>query len=134
MIGFHRYKPAELIGGDSYDPAPYDVWSTGVMLFFVVAGDAIFELLGGKNCFRLFEFMVNPEPEPRYAKYSMMLSDKKEIDPMTGAPPHTNFWEMFPTLKLSGTCPLVTMPHAQAQWYHPISNYKSKYNVSNVWG
>jgi len=95
-IGTRGYKPKELVTGDYYDPAPYDVWSTGVMLFFVVAGDHIFNLLGGKNCFRLFEFMVTPNPDPRYAKYTKMLSKKNEIDAMTGAPPHTNFWAMFP--------------------------------------
>eukprot|EP00039_Didymoeca_costata_P019028 m.335953 g.335953 ORF g.335953 m.335953 type:complete len:621 (-) comp17722_c0_seq1:73-1935(-) len=94
-IGTRGYKPPDVVGGQYYDPAPFDVWSAGVILFFMVAGDKILKELGGRNCFRLFEFMATKNADPQFAKYYSLLSPPGVRDHGTNAPPHTAFWEMF---------------------------------------
>ena len=55
-VGTSGYKPAEAregMGmGIGYDPMKFDVWSCGVILFFMVVGDVVFAKLGGQLCFR----------------------------------------------------------------------------------
>lgn len=100
-IGTRGYKPGDVLSGDYYDPGPFDVWSCGVMLFFMVAGDQIFKELGGRNCFRLFEFIVTQNPEPKYQKYTELLSKLGERDSLTNSPLHPKFWATFPNLAIS---------------------------------
>jgi serine/threonine protein kinase len=100
-IGTRGYKPGDVLSGGAYDPGPFDVWSCGVMLFFMVAGEQIFAELGGRNCFRLFEFMVTKTPDPKFIKYTQLLSPIGERDPVNNCPPHTKFWELFVKLDIS---------------------------------
>jgi hypothetical protein len=47
-------------------------------------------LLAGRNCFRLFEFIVTETAG--FEQFTQLLSASGEIDPLTNAPPHTEFW------------------------------------------
>lgn len=57
-----------------YDPAAFDVWSSGVILFFMVAGDVVFAKLGGQICFRFLELIVTKR------RFGDFLSPPGEID------------------------------------------------------
>jgi hypothetical protein len=37
-----------ILGVYRYDPMKFDVWSCGVILFFMVCGDVVFKKLGGQ--------------------------------------------------------------------------------------
>eukprot|EP00041_Stephanoeca_diplocostata_P022153 m.524985 g.524985 ORF g.524985 m.524985 type:complete len:123 (-) comp21997_c0_seq2:244-612(-) len=75
-IALHCRLCRECVWGawDGYDPAAFDVWSSGVILFFMVAGDVVFAKLGGQICFRFLELIVTKR------KFGDFLSPPGEID------------------------------------------------------
>jgi serine/threonine protein kinase len=96
-IGTSPYKPPNVLNsrGELYDPAAFDVWSCGVLLFYMVAAGDVYKLLGPKDCFKLFQMMGTKAPNEQHEHFTRLLSPPGRTDPNTLAPPHTGFWEMF---------------------------------------
>lgn len=91
-VGTSGYKPAEARDGmcdNGYDPAKFDVWSCGVILFYLVVGEVVFAKLGGQQCFRFIERIALKQ------QYRDFLSPPGVIDDVTNAPPHTEMWKFL---------------------------------------
>eukprot|EP00038_Savillea_parva_P008293 m.176015 g.176015 ORF g.176015 m.176015 type:complete len:642 (+) comp14093_c0_seq1:73-1998(+) len=101
-VGTSGYKPAEArlghksslsdVGG--YDPMKFDVWSCGVILFFMVAGDVVFNKLGGQLCFRFIELIATKKKFPDF-----MSEPGEDIDEISEAPRHTKMWQYLEAAK-----------------------------------
>ena len=73
-------------GPFGYEPGPFDVWSAGTILFYLVAGEEVFRKVGGGLCFRLIESIITKKV-PALAGFM----DEKTC-PITNAPMHTKLW------------------------------------------
>lgn len=88
-VGTGGYKPFEAreqAGTGGYDPGSFDVWSCGIILFYLVCGDVVFSKLGGQLCFRFIELIITKK------KFVDFMSKAGDIDPIENAPSHTKLW------------------------------------------
>jgi serine/threonine protein kinase len=85
--GYKPYEAREQAGTGGYDPAPFDVWSCGIILFYLVAGDVVFAKLGGQLCFRFIELIITKK------KFVDFMSPPGVIDPVDNAPSHEKLWD-----------------------------------------
>ena len=84
--GYKPYEAREQAGTIGYDPAPFDVWSCGIILFYLVAGDVVFSKLGGQLCFRFIELIITKK------KFVDFMSPPGVLDPLDNAPAHEKLW------------------------------------------
>jgi len=105
-VGTNAYKPPESRsptgGAQHYAPGPVDVWACGAILFFMIAGDKLYndKRLNFRFCFKIFEFMTTDAAtlrrhHPGFEIYTTLLSKAGVVDQATGAPPHTGLWKYF---------------------------------------
>lgn len=66
---------------------PTHVWSCGIILFYLVAGDVVFAKLGGQLCFRFIELIITKK------KFVDFMSPPGVIDPVDNAPSHEKLWD-----------------------------------------
>lgn len=93
-VGTPGYTPPEVRTGreggrGGYKPAPFDVWSVGTILFYLVAGEEVFKKIGGGLCFQLIESIILKR-DPKLAGF---MSEPGVVGKLTNAPLHTKLWE-----------------------------------------
>ena len=96
VVGTKQTNPPEVRLG-KYDPAAFDVWGAGVILFFLIAGDRLHTNIAGKKApgFQVFAHMV-ADKVPRDMNYLFdMLSKATDIEPGHDVPSHPKFWQHF---------------------------------------
>eukprot|EP00039_Didymoeca_costata_P026012 m.14696 g.14696 ORF g.14696 m.14696 type:complete len:663 (-) comp5189_c0_seq1:63-2051(-) len=105
-VGTNAYKPPEARSPQHryhgyYFPGPVDTWACGAILFFMIAGDKIYNdpKLNFRYCFKIFEFMTTPFEEmqrkfPSHVFYTTLLSGKDDVD-SDKVPRNTGFWSHF---------------------------------------
>lgn len=87
FVGTSSYQPPELTKGHGYNPAAFDVWSLGVILFFMVG----IEGLAASNNDFSFIAKVKAARSTHNRKYDLLDQSRGK----DGVPANSRFWEFF---------------------------------------